>query len=273
MANVDASRAGSSADTVSPIPLPEAVPSLDPGAALAALGSSRGGLAGDEVELGAEELVPGDLIALEAGDAVPADARVVEGHELSVEMAALTGESQPVGRTDQPVDSGTAPLDARNCVFMGTSVVRGTARAVVFATGIATELGRVYRLTADHAPEPSPLQHQVIDMARRVAAVAVSRMAAHPALVKRLAAVEPLGSTTVICVDKTGTLTKAEMTVQQVFASDRVHLVSGVGGVENLDDQLVSDDARPRRSPGRKGCCRWRRGRCSPSSWAARSRG
>jgi Ca2+-transporting ATPase len=233
--------------------------------------------AGELVELGAEELVPGDLVALEAGDAVPADARVVEAHELSVEMAALTGESQPVGRTDQPADPGTAPLDARNCVFMGTSVVRGTARAVVFATGIATELGRVYRLTADQPPEPSPLQRQVIDMARRVAAVAIAagallfalrlatgnaavdsfvfalavmvalvpeglpatlsvslavavrRMAAHHALVKRLAAVESLGSTTVICTDKTGTLTKAEMTVQQVFASDRVHRVSGVG--------------------------------------------
>ena len=233
--------------------------------------------AGVLVELGAEELVPGDMVVLRAGDAVPADGRVVEAHELSVEMAALTGESQPASRTDQPVEAGTAPLDARNCVFMGTSVVRGTARVVVFATGVATELGRVYRLTAEQAPEPSPLQRQVADMARRVAAVAivvgallfavrlftgnaavasfvfalavmvalvheglpatlsvslavaVRRMATHHALVKRLAAVESLGSTTVICTDKTGTLTKAEMTVQEVFASGRVHHVTGVG--------------------------------------------
>jgi len=232
---------------------------------------------GQLTELSVEELVRGDLVVLEAGDAVPADARVVEAHELSVEMAALTGESQPVGRTEQPVEPGTTPLDARNCVFMGTAVVRGTAKAVVYATGIATELGRVYRLTAEQPPEPSPLQRQVIDMARRVAAIAIAagallfalrvltgnaavdsfvfalavmvalvpeglpatlsvslavavrRMAAHHALIKRLAAVESLGSTTVICTDKTGTLTKAEMTVQQVFASGQVHQVTGVG--------------------------------------------
>ncbi len=228
-------------------------------------------------ELGVDELVPGDLVVLEAGDAVPADGRVVEAHELAVDLAALTGESQPVSRTDQPVEAGTAPLDARNCVFMGTSVVRGAAKAVVFATGTATEIGRVYRLTAEQPPEPSPLQHQVADMARRVAAIAIAagallfalriltgnaavdsfvfalavmvalvpeglpatlsvslavgvrRMAARQALIKRLAAVEALGSTTVICTDKTGTLTKAEMTAQQVYASGRVHRVSGVG--------------------------------------------
>jgi magnesium-transporting ATPase (P-type) len=233
--------------------------------------------AGQLTELNVSELVVGDLVVLEAGDAVPADSRVVEAHELSVDMAALTGESQPVGRTDQAVDVGTPPLDARNFVFMGTSVVRGTAKAVVFATGVMTELGRVYRLTAEQPPEPSPLQRQVTDMARRVAAIAVvagallfalrlltgnaavgsfvfalavmvalvpeglpatlsvslavgvRRMAAHHALVKRLTAVEALGSTTVICTDKTGTLTKAEMTTQQVFASGQVHRVTGVG--------------------------------------------
>ena len=228
-------------------------------------------------ELGVDELVPGDLVVLDAGDAVPADGRVVEAHELAVDMSALTGESQPVSRTDLPVEPGTAPLDARNCVFMGTSVVRGSAKAVVFATGTATEIGRVYRLTAEQPPEPSPLQRQVADMARRVAAIAIAagalvfalriltgnaavdsfvfalavmvalvpeglpatlsvslavgvrRMAAHQALIKRLAAVEALGSTTVICTDKTGTLTKAEMTTQQVYASGRIHRVTGVG--------------------------------------------
>ena len=130
--------------------------------------------AGRLTELGVDELVPGDLVALEAGDAVPADGRVVEAHELAVDMAALTGESQPVSRTDQPVDAGTTPLEARNCVFMGASVVRGSAKAVVFATGVTTELGRVYRLTAEQPPEPSPLQRQVVDMARRVAVVAIA---------------------------------------------------------------------------------------------------
>ncbi len=233
--------------------------------------------AGQLTALSVEDLVPGDLVMLGAGDAVPADARVVEAHELAVDLAALTGESQPVGRTDQAVDPGTAPLDARNCVFMGTTVVRGTAKVVVYATGTTTELGQVYRLTAEQPPEPSPLQRQVADMARRVAAIAIAagallfalrlltgnaavdsfvfalavmvalvpeglpatlsvslavgvrRMAARQALIKRLAAVEALGSTTVICTDKTGTLTKAEMTVQAVFASGRVHRVSGLG--------------------------------------------
>ncbi len=227
-------------------------------------------------EIPAETLVPGDLAVLDAGDAVSADSRVIEAHSLTIEMAALTGESQPVGRVDEPVDS-TVPMDARNCVFTGTSVTSGTAKAVVYATGLSTEFGRIYRLTAGLPPEQSPLQRQVTVMARRVAMVAIAaggllfalrvltgnplalsfvfalgvmvalvpeglpatlsvslaigvrRMARKQALIKRLAAVEALGSTTVICTDKTGTLTKAEMTVQQVVASGQRYAVSGVG--------------------------------------------
>jgi P-type Ca2+ transporter type 2C len=232
---------------------------------------------GQLAEITAEDLVPGDVVSLEAGDAVSADARLIEANVLSIEMAALTGESQPVGRTGEPAGAGTVPVQARNCVFMGTSVTAGTGKAVVFATGLNTEFGRIYRLTADVPPEQSPLQRQVTDMARRVAAVAIAtgallfalrllagstvalafvfalgvmvalvpeglpatlsvslaigvrRMARRNALIKRLAAVEALGSTTVICTDKTGTLTKAEMTVQRVFASGRSHLVTGAG--------------------------------------------
>lgn len=233
--------------------------------------------AGHLAEIGAEDLVPGDVVSLEAGDAVSADARLIEVHALSIEMAALTGESQPVGRTSEPAQAGTAQAQARNCVFMGTSVTAGTGKAVVFATGLGTEFGRIYRLTAEVPAEQSPLQRQVTGMARRVAAVAIAagallfslrllagsalalafvfalgvmvalvpeglpatlsvslaigvrRMARRNALIKRLAAVEALGSTTVICTDKTGTLTKAEMTVQQVFASGRSHTVTGAG--------------------------------------------
>ena len=232
--------------------------------------------AGQVTEIDAEELVPGDVVVLEAGDAVPADCRIIESHSLSIEMAALTGESAPVGRTDEPVEAAQV-VDARNCVFMGTSVTTGTGKAVAFSTGLATEFGRIYRLTAALPPEESPLQRQVADMARRVAAVAIAagaalfglrvltgnaaalsfvfalgvmvalvpeglpatlsvslaigvrRMARHNALIRRLAAVEALGSTTVICTDKTGTLTTAEMTVQQVYESGRVHRVGGVG--------------------------------------------
>ncbi|HZC41987.1 MAG TPA: cation-transporting P-type ATPase [Streptosporangiaceae bacterium] len=232
---------------------------------------------GQLAEIGAEDLVAGDVVALEAGDAVSADARVVEAHGLSIELAALTGESQPVGRSSEPGRPGTAPVEARNCVFMGTTVTAGTGKAVVFATGLGTEFGRIYRLTAGVPAEPSPLQRQVTGMARLVAAVAIAagallfglrvlagstvalafvfalgvmvalvpeglpatlsvslaigvrRMARRHALIKRLAAVEALGSTTVICTDKTGTLTKAEMTVQQAWASGRTHAVTGTG--------------------------------------------
>ncbi|HLI39042.1 MAG TPA: cation-transporting P-type ATPase [Streptosporangiaceae bacterium] len=250
---------------------------------------------GELAETPAEDLVPGDLLVLEAGDAVPADARVIEAHALSVELAALTGESQPSGRTTEPAGAGTAAAEARDGVFMGTSVTAGTGKAVVYATGLGTEFGRIYRLTAGLPPEPSPLQRQVADMARRVAAVAIGtgtllfalrvvtgnpaalsfvfalgvmvalvpeglpatlsvslaigvrRMARRHALIKKLAAVEALGSTTVICTDKTGTLTKAEMTVQQVYASGRVHKVTGTGYApegEVEDAAVVADVLR-----------------------------
>lgn len=232
--------------------------------------------AGERRELPARELVPGDVVVLEAGDAVPADCRLVEAHEAAVNNAALTGESDPVGRTAEQVASGPV-LDARNCAFMGTDVVGGSAKAVVFATGPRTEFGRIFRLASAASRQKTPLQLQVTSMARRVAgaalaigavmfavrlptgqplvdtfvfslgvmvalvpeglpatlsvslAIGVRRMARRHALVKQLLAVEALGSTTVVCTDKTGTLTQAEMTVVQVWSDGVVHAVSGVG--------------------------------------------
>jgi P-type Ca2+ transporter type 2C len=232
---------------------------------------------GERVEIGAEELVPGDLVTLEAGDAISCDCRVVEAHDFSVNNVALTGESDPVGRTDDAAGPGTDLLESRNAVFMGTSVVNGTAKAVTFATGQNTEFGRIYQLTAAVVEEKSPLQRQVALMAKRVSAAAIGigallfalragtgnalvdsfvfalgvmvalvpeglpatlsvslaigvrRMARRNALIKRLSAVETLGSTTVICTDKTGTLTKAEMTVQAIWAGGQSHSVTGVG--------------------------------------------
>ncbi|WP_150136403.1 cation-translocating P-type ATPase [Streptomyces hyaluromycini] len=231
---------------------------------------------GEPQELPARELVPGDLVLLEAGDAVSADCRLVEAHDVAVNNAALTGESDAVARVADPVPDGPA-LEARNCVFMGTDVVAGTGRAVVCAIGTATEFGRIFRLTAEAPRQQTPLQRQVAAMARRVAGVAlatgallfairapggqpfvdtfvfslgvmvalvpeglpatlsvslaigVRRMARKHALVKQLLAVEALGSTSVVCTDKTGTLTQAEMTVVQLWAGGAGHAVSGVG--------------------------------------------
>ncbi|WP_326576023.1 cation-transporting P-type ATPase [Streptomyces sp. NBC_00481] len=231
---------------------------------------------GERLELPVRELVPGDVVVMEAGDAVSADCRVVEAHELSVNNAPLTGESNAVGRTAEPVAAGPL-LEARNCLFMGTDVVAGSGRAVVFATGAETEFGKIYRLAAAAPRQKTPLQLQVASMARRVAgaalaigalmfavrlptgeplvplfvfalgvmvalvpeglpatlsvslAIGVRRMARRHALVKQLLAVEALGSTTVICTDKTGTLTQAEMTVAEVWADGLLHPVTGVG--------------------------------------------
>jgi Ca2+-transporting ATPase len=232
---------------------------------------------GERREVPARDLVPGDVVVLEAGDAVPADLRLVEARDLAVDNAALTGESEPVHRSSEPAPANTPALQARNRAFMGTSIASGSGRGLVVATGIATEFGRIFRLAAA-APQPTtPLQRQIAAMARWVSLVAltvgavmflirmptgqpfvatfvfalgvmvalvpeglpatlsvslaigVRRMARRRALVKRLLAVEALGSTTVICTDKTGTLTKAEMTVTQIWAAGRAHPVSGVG--------------------------------------------
>ena len=103
---------------------------------------------------------------LDAGDAISADCRLIDAHDLLVEMAALTGESRPTPRICDAMPQAQA-ADARNCVFTGTSVVNGSGRAVVFATGLATEFGRIYRLTAEMPSEDSPLQREVTVMARR----------------------------------------------------------------------------------------------------------
>jgi Ca2+-transporting ATPase len=229
-------------------------------------------------DIPARGIVRGDVFVLEAGDDISCDGRLVEAHGLTVDDIALTGESAPVHRTAEAVPAGTATMDAADLVFMGTSVVDGTATAVAFATGADTQFGQIYQMTTQVADVPSPLQRNVNKMAKQVSvvaialaalvfglraattsaglvdnfvfalgvmvalvpeglpatlsvslAIAVRRMAARHALIKRLAAVETLGSTTVICTDKTGTLTEAQMTVTALWESGRRHSVSGVG--------------------------------------------
>ena len=219
----------------------------------------------------AAELVPGDIVLLEAGDRVPADARVLLAHAAEVAEAALTGESQPVAKTPEAVDEKSVLAERRGMVFMNTVVTRGRLEAVVVATGMATEMGRLAWLLAEAAESATPLQVQLDALGKRLAAIAVAvvglmfvaglwrgddlartamtaialavaaipeglpavvtvtlalgmhRMARRNAIVKRLAAVETLGCTTVICSDKTGTLTLNRMTARSLYCAGRRH--------------------------------------------------
>jgi Ca2+-transporting ATPase len=228
-------------------------------------------------EIDAETIVPGDLVILESGHGVPADARLLTG-ELQVNEAALTGESIPIWKTvNAAVAAGAALPERTTMIHAGTLVVGGGARAVVVATGAETELGVIGRLVATATPRKTPLEAQlevlgqqlvwaalavgaatgilawlhggslalVLESAIALAvaavpeglpvvatialALAVHRMARQHALVRRPPVVETLGSVTVLCTDKTGTLTAGEMTVTTIRTCDRAYDVSGVG--------------------------------------------
>jgi sodium/potassium-transporting ATPase subunit alpha len=233
-------------------------------------------------EIAAAELVPGDLTVLEEGDLVPADSRVTEAFEVEVDNSSLTGESSPARRykSDQPVLIAGKFLwiELPNILFAGTSLVRGRARAVVFGTGMNSEIGKIANLTQKIQVEQSPLQKQLRGTVYAISALAgglglafllagwlvagltfleafvfciglfvanvpegllptvtlslamgVQRMAKRHALVKSLPSVETLGCTTVICCDKTGTLTQNLMMATEVAVDGQVVQVSGVG--------------------------------------------
>jgi Ca2+-transporting ATPase len=233
---------------------------------------------GREATVPARDLVPGDILLLAAGDAVAADARLFEGAAIQIAEAALTGESLPVDKDMLPLAPDTPLTDRRNMVYAGTHVAAGRARAVVAATGLSTEIGRIAEL-AETAREPqTPLERRVDQFGRRLMlaatflfagivalgwlrempigdvamlaisqvvglipeglpvamsialAVGVQRMARRRAIVRRPAAVETLGCTTVICSDKTGTLTRNEMTATAIWlGSGREIAVTGAG--------------------------------------------
>lgn len=234
---------------------------------------------GEEQRILANELVPGDVMLLAEGDHIPADARLVHEAELRVDQSTLTGESHPVRKTGEAVlGIGQARAELSNLVFAGTSVAAGVATAVVFATGMNTEFGKIAHLTQGVGDELSPLQKEMERVTKRVTllaagigalffilaillagvnlaasfifamgmivafvpegmlptvtlalAMGTQRMARRHALVKRLSAVETLGCTTVICTDKTGTLTENEMTVRDLWLPHQRYTVSGVG--------------------------------------------
>jgi len=225
------------------------------------------------------ELVPGDVIVLEEGDRVPADARLVEAFDLWTNNVPLTGESEPQPRTAKSAKiADSAYIDAPNIVFMSTSVARGRGKAVAFATGMNTKFGQIAGLTQEIAEEASPLQKEIAYTAKydfvlavvvgivfffismtwlhmelyssilfmigvmvacvpeglqvtvsSALAINVLKMVKQNVLVKRLSAVQTLGSVTVICTDKTGTITKGEMTVKKIWINDKTIEVSGVG--------------------------------------------
>jgi magnesium-transporting ATPase (P-type) len=220
---------------------------------------------GREESIEARDLVPGDILLLAAGDAVGADARLLEAAALETAEAALTGESLPVAKHPEPLPEDTSLADRRNMVYSGTHIAAGRGTAVVVATGLSTEVGKIARLTATAEDPKTPLELRIQQFGRYLVgaaivlfgvviafgllrslpfgeilmvaisqmvsmvpeglpvamtialAVGMQRMARRGAIVRRLAAVETLGSTSVICSDKTGTLTKNEMTVTALW--------------------------------------------------------
>jgi P-type Ca2+ transporter type 2C len=234
---------------------------------------------GQAIEVDAEELVPGDVVLMEAGNRVPADGRITVAATLEIEEAALTGESLPVAKSTDPVPGDDVPLGDRTCLaYMNTSVTRGRGEMVVTGTGMDTEIGHIANLLATTEADKTPLQKQLDGLSKIIATIAgialvlvvllglaqgesfdtlfitgvalavaaiptglpavvtallsigTREIARRNAIVKRLPAVETLGSTSVICSDKTGTLTLNKMTARELaIPGQHRFTVSGEG--------------------------------------------
>jgi len=250
---------------------------------------------GETVRIPASAVVPGDVLVLAEGDKVAADARLPQAAALRVAEASLTGESAPVLKGVRTLDAA-APLGDRSCmVFAGTAVAQGAGRAVVTATGMSTEMGRIARLLEQTPQEPTPLEVEIARVGRSlgiavlviaavvvatilltagvrtaseavsvlllgvslavaavpeglpailtvVLALGVQRLARHRAIVTRLSSVETLGSASVICSDKTGTLTRNEMTIVRVVTASGEVEVTGTG--YRPEGQVMADGVR-----------------------------
>lgn len=234
---------------------------------------------GKEQEIDAKEIVPGDILILEEGASITADAILFEANELEAAEAALTGESSPVQKLTHDLKE-TSGLEAEkeNMVFMGTNITHGSGKAIVIGTGMNTQMGHIAQLTTETKKDTSPLEKELFRIGVFVGqislaiaallvaigvflqekdfidtllfgssvavaavpeglpatvtialAIGVQRLAKRNAIVKQLSATETLGSTTVICSDKTGTLTKNEMTVKEIYFGDHMGSVHGVG--------------------------------------------
>lgn len=241
--------------------------------------------------ISSEELVPGDLVVLEAGNMVPADLRLVQEFELEADESSLTGESIPVAKDEIVLGDSTPVADRRNMVYSGTLVTNGTGTGVVVATGAETELGEIHRLVGTAANLATPLARKLArfskvltaailglaattfavgvfrgerpgDMLTAAVALAVgaipeglpaavtitlaigvNRMARRRAVIRRMPAVETLGSTTVICSDKTGTLTENQMTVVTVWTAGGRYPVTSA--VNRREGEITGESGEP----------------------------
>lgn len=239
-----------------------------------------------EEEIPSKELVPGDILLLEAGDKISADARLVEIHSLRCDEASLTGESVPVGKDIKPLAKEVAVSERKSMVFTGTSVTYGRGKAAVVLTGMNTEFGKIAEQVTAVETKETPLEKRTSEIGKWLGIIAISvcfiivavsfvreafwgpgidikfiisvamfgialavaavpealpaivtgalaigmqQMARSNAVIRKMPAVETLGCTTVICSDKTGTLTKGEMTVRQIFTGGRLIEVTGAG--------------------------------------------
>ncbi|MCK4483523.1 MAG: HAD-IC family P-type ATPase, partial [Candidatus Thorarchaeota archaeon] len=242
------------------------------------------------IEIDSKELVPGDVVALESGARIPADGRVVYAVGFGLDEAVLTGESMAVRKIDDPIHLRNPIIaDMTNMVFSGTTVVSGKGRAVVTATGMNTEFGKIAEMVQESEKDMTPLQYDLEDLGKKLGvlviilvaivfaaevlrnvgglmeelltaialavsaipeglpavvtitlAIGVQRMVQRNAIVRRLPSVETLGSTTIIASDKTGTITKNEMTVTNFFVNGMTIDVTGVG--YNKEGQFFQAD-------------------------------
>ncbi|WP_310410201.1 HAD-IC family P-type ATPase [Chamaesiphon sp. OTE_8_metabat_110] len=225
----------------------------------------------------AEQLVPGDLVQLAAGDKIPADLRLIAVNNLTVDESGLTGESMPIQKNTTPLAATTTLAERTSMAYMGSLVTSGQGQGLVVAIATATETGRISQLMEQSTDVETPITRKLGKFSKNLLyiilglavlnfivalpqneswvevftttvafavaaipeglpaivtitlAIGVSRLAKRNAIVRKLAAVETLGSTTVICSDKTGTLTENQMTVQAIYAGDRDYTVTGVG--------------------------------------------
>ncbi|MFT4007914.1 MAG: HAD-IC family P-type ATPase, partial [Lacrimispora sp.] len=247
---------------------------------------------GQEIKILAEDLVIGDIMLLEEGDKISADARLIKCSDLQVNQSTLTGESNPVRKTADPIfREDLTKAEIPNLIFAGTNVSEGNGKAIVTQIGMKTEFGKIAHLTQNMVTDESPLQKELNRLTRQISIIAVSfgafffaaailfvkekvaasfifalgmivafipegllptvtlalamavqRMSKRNALVKKLSSVETLGSTSVICTDKTGTLTQNEMTVSHLWLADQEYRVTGVG--YGPEGEILADEKK-----------------------------